>query len=433
MISSNWAKNNFFRNKIIYPKNITQLEKIIKKNKEIGICGNLRSYGDTCINTKNLVSLKKFPKIINLDPTKKIISVSSNVLLLDILKKITPKGYMIDVTPGSKYVTVGGMIANNIIGKNLYKNQFKFIIKEIEILTSSNKIIKCSSGKNKKIFNLTIGGFGLTGVILNAKINVRKINNLYIDQEIEKFQSMHEFLKKIKKKSMFSVSWVDSHSIEKNEFRGFIQTGNYNKNRNNNNKKKLISFKDKKLNFIYNIFLKSYIKFSIVSKIINYVFYISRPRFNIVNYNDFFYPQDKFLDWNKSYNNGLFQIQFLVKENKFQEIIKKISTFFFINKIKSTFIIIKKINEKGKYLSYKGTGFSLSFDFAINNNYFLITNFFNKIFSEYELNLYLSKDSIVSKDIIYKDKNLKIFKKDLKLVDKNKKFVNNFSKRLNLK
>ncbi len=430
MISSNWAKNSFFKNKIIYPKNITQLKKIIKKNKEIGICGNLRSYGDTCINEKNLVSLKKFPKIINLDKSKKLISVSSNVLLLEILNKITPNGYMIDVTPGSKYVTVGGMIANNIIGKNLYKNQFKFIIKEIEILTSSNKIIKCSSTKNKKIFNLTIGGFGLTGVILKAKINLRKINNLFIDQEIEKFESINQFLKKIKKKSMFSVSWIDSHSMEQNKFRGFIQTGNYNKNKNNKN---LISFKDKKLNFFSNIFLKLYIKFSIVSKIINYVFYISRPRFNIVNYNDFFYPQDRFLDWNKSYKNGLFQIQFLIKENKFQKIVDKISNFFLTNKVKSTFIIIKKINEKGKYLSYKGKGYSLSFDFEINDNYSLITNFFNKIFKEFELNIYLSKDSILSKDIIYKDRNFKIFKKDLKLIDKNKKFVNNFSNRLNLK
>ena len=66
---------------------------------------------------------------------------------------------------------------NNVIGKNSYRNQFKYCIREIELLVSKNKIIKCSPKKNKKIFDLTIGGFGLTGIILSAKIKVRKINN----------------------------------------------------------------------------------------------------------------------------------------------------------------------------------------------------------------------------------------------------------------
>tara|TARA_Y100001970_G_C14220111_1_gene852118 strand:+ start:358 stop:1650 length:1293 start_codon:yes stop_codon:yes gene_type:complete len=430
MIKSNWAKNSFFKNRIIYPKNINDLKKLIKKTGNLSICGNLRSYGDTCINEKKLISLNKFPKVLSINKDKKVITVSSNMLLIDILNKIMPSGYMIDITPGSKYVTIGGMIANNIIGKNLYKNQFKFIIQEIEILKGDNKIITCTPYKNKKIFNLTVGGFGLTGVILKAKIKISKINNSYIDQEIYKFSTLNQFLRKIKKKSLFSVSWIDSHSLEKNKFRGFVQTGNYNDDKNLENS---IIINDKKLNFFSKILLSFYIKFSFVSKFINYLFYITRPRYKKVNFNDFFYPQDKFLDWNECYRNGLFQTQFLVEEKKFKKIIEKISIFFTANKIKSTFIIIKKINEKGNYLGYKGKGYSLSFDFEINDNYFLITNFFNKIFKDFNLNLYLSKDSIVNKNLIVNNRNFKTFKKDLKLIDKNKKFVNNFSNRFNLK
>ncbi len=430
MINSNWAKNNYFNNKIIFPKDINELKKIIKKSDNVGICGNLRSYGDTCINKKKLISLEKFSKFIELDFYTKTIHVSSNVLLIDIIKKITPLGYMIDITPGSKYVTIGGMIANNIIGKNSLKNQFKFIIDEIEIINASNKIIKCSKSYNQKAFNLTVGGFGLTGVILTAKIKIKKVKNLFIDQEIRKFNNIDEFFDIVKKKSMFMVSWIDTHSLEANSFRGFVQSGNYNKEKKNT---KSTIFNDNKINILSENFLRLYIKFSLVSKLVNYIFYLFRPRFKTLDFNKFFYPQDRWIDWIKSYDNGLFQVQFLINEKSFKKIINKISIFFSENKIKSTFIIIKKINEKGSYLGYQGKGFSLSFDFEINNKYLLISRFFNNLFEETNASVYLSKDSISKYQLIRKNKNFIKFIKDLKKIDKNYKFKNKFSNRLKLK
>ena len=210
----NWTNNKQIKTNVIKPKNLYSLKKAIDKKRYIA-AGNHRSYGDMAISKHNIISMKKFNKILKFDKKKGVIEVQSGTLLIDILKKIINKGWFFPVTPGTKYVTVGGMIANNIHGKNTRKNQIKHYIQEFEIILENKKIVKCSRNKNKKIFDLTVGGFGLTGIILSAKIKLRKINSSYIYQKIEKFRNYDQLflhLKKMRKYSYY-VSWINSFDV----------------------------------------------------------------------------------------------------------------------------------------------------------------------------------------------------------------------------
>ena len=87
--------------------------------------------------------------------------------LRNLLELIIPYGWFIPTTPGTKYVTIGGMIANNIHGKKYKEKLYQTLYKKIELLKINKKIITCSPIKNKKIFDLTVGGFGLTGLIIS--------------------------------------------------------------------------------------------------------------------------------------------------------------------------------------------------------------------------------------------------------------------------
>jgi len=426
---SNWTKSTFYNKKILFPQNLASLSRIIHSN-EIGICGNLRSFNDTCINKKRLVSLKNFPKKIIINKKKSLLYVSSNCLLIDVLKKIVPNGYMVSVTPGSKYVTIGGMISNNVIGKNSKNNQFRYILKEFQLLSPNNKILNCSNKSNKKIFDLTIGGFGLTGIILNAVIKLKKIKNQHIRQNIFQFYNIDEFEKIVKKKTKFNVSWIDSHSLNKKEFKGLFYTGDY---YTKNTKIKNYEYSNNNTNLLTTFFLKTYIQNFFLSKVVNYIFFKIIKKKSIVNFDKFFYPQDKWLNFNNCYKNGFFQIQFLIPEKKFKNIIRIISKFFSKNKVKSTFIIIKKINEKGKYLNFFGKGYSISFDFDNDLKSKKIKIFFLKLISTNNLKINFSKD-IIQKSKFIKDKKEYInFKKDLKYLDKQEIINNEFSKRLKLK
>jgi decaprenylphospho-beta-D-ribofuranose 2-oxidase len=430
-IFSNWTKNVFYNKKILYPKNLNELKKIININKDsLGICGNLRSFNDSCINKDKLISLKKFKKEIILDKKNSTLFVSSNILLIEVLKKIVPEGFMISVTPGSKYVTIGGMISSNVIGKNSKNNQFKYLIKELKILTPRNKVIKCSNKTNKKNFDLVVGGFGLAGTVLSAKIKLKKIKNQYVDVKTIKFNDYDEFNKIPLNKNRFNVAWIDSHSLNSKKFKGLFSIGDYNLIKNKNEK---FECDDKEMNFITKSFLIFYINNFFFSKIINFLYLNLFLKNKTVNFNTAFYPQDKWLNFNQCYNNGFFQVQILIPEKNFKLIMNTISIFFNQNKLKSTFIILKKINENGKYLDFFGKGYSVSFDIPKDEKYLKTRSFFNNLILNNNLKPNLSKDTLLNSKFFKKNNHYKNFIKKLHSVDNKKIYTNEFSKRLKIK
>ena len=146
---SGWGKFPVSRAKIITPKNIEQLKKLISNEKVIAR-GNGRSYGDSAINEKNTICMKNFNKFLSFDNETGLIVVESGVLLSEIIDSLLSKGWFPLVTPGSKYVTVGGMVACNVHGKNHHKHgSFDSSLEWIEIINYEGKTLKCSRNENE--------------------------------------------------------------------------------------------------------------------------------------------------------------------------------------------------------------------------------------------------------------------------------------------
>ena len=198
----NWGRNVKIYPNYIKPKNMMELKKAVAKKSFI-ISGNQRSFGDVALNDKSIVSMRNFNKIIHFNIKKGIIELQSGILLQEVLPIIIEKGWIFPVTPGTKYVSIGGMVANNIHGKNTKKNQIKYYVKKIKLLTLNKKIVSCTLKNNKKIFDLTVGGFGLTGIILSATIQLKKISSFYLKQNIEEFNTYNEFFIRAKKINNF--------------------------------------------------------------------------------------------------------------------------------------------------------------------------------------------------------------------------------------
>ena len=119
---TNWGRNIYTNPKRCSPNNYKELKKNIDKKSFI-VHGNQRSYGDVCLNRSLAISMKNFNQIKYFDKKKGIIEIESGMLLKDLLPIIIEKNWFIPVTPGTKYVSLGGMIANNVHGKNVNKNQ----------------------------------------------------------------------------------------------------------------------------------------------------------------------------------------------------------------------------------------------------------------------------------------------------------------------
>ena len=300
--SLNWTGNVKAQPKILFPKSIEELKKIINKKNYIP-AGNQRSFGDNSINSKLVISMKNFDKVISFNKSKGIMEIQSGAILKNILEIIIKDGWFIPVTPGTKYVSVGGMIANNIHGKNTFHNQIKYHIKEIKLLTTRKKIITCSKTKNKNFFEMTVGGYGLSGFILSAKIKLKKIKSPHMEQKILEFKNFNEFFSLLKKinKYEYNVSWIDN--FKPNQIKGLCYFGNHLKK--NEIQKNQTFFTERKIKFFNFLILKIFTQNYYLIKITKFFFRKLKSTFykKKCSINEFFYPQDYFINWNKIYGN----------------------------------------------------------------------------------------------------------------------------------
>ena len=223
--------------------------------------------------------------------------------------------------------------------------------------------------------------------------------------------------------------WIENFT--KSEIKGLNFLAKHSRIKKSN----LIFSKDKEIGFLSLFISKLIVKNYYFSRIIHLIYKNYKKYFynKICNFNEVFYPQDQFIDWNKIYGSkGFFQIQFVIPKNKFKKILGEISTFFEKKKLFSPFVVIKRIDEKGKYLNYYGSGYSISFDFKINKRFENIKFFFNSIIHKYKLKVNFSKDLVVDKINASNYPEFKLFKKEILLLNSKKKINSLFSKRLKI-
>ena len=176
-----------------------KLKNLYKKNKII-IRGNGRSYGDSAIQKNTTISSLRHNNIISFDEKLGLIKVQSGLILKDLLEFIIPKGWFVPVSPGTKYVTLGGMIASNVHGKNQHLDGcFINYVKKITLILPNKKKIHISQKKKKNFFLATCGGMGLTGFISEIEFQLIKINNNIIEQKKFFFTDLKELIYTIKK------------------------------------------------------------------------------------------------------------------------------------------------------------------------------------------------------------------------------------------
>ena len=150
MYISGWGNNLVINSNIIYPKNINEIIRIIKNYKSKGVLvrGMGRSYGDVALS-ENIISLKNYEKTLELDETNGYLKCSSNITISEINELTISKGWFLNITPGSKFVSVGGAIANDVHGKNHHNvGNFGNYIDEIKIIDHNKKLISCNKNKN---------------------------------------------------------------------------------------------------------------------------------------------------------------------------------------------------------------------------------------------------------------------------------------------
>ncbi|MDR3499381.1 MAG: FAD-binding oxidoreductase [Parvibaculum sp.] len=176
--------------------------------------GNGRSYGDVCLNDGGtLLGMRGLDRFISFDAETGVLECEAGVLLADIIDIALPKGWFLPVTPGTKFVTVGGAIANDVHGKNHHREgTFGRHVLAFELLRSDGGRRVCSAGENADLFATTIGGLGLTGVVTWARLQLKRMGSAFLAGEQIKFGGLNEFFALSEASAAtheYVVSWID--------------------------------------------------------------------------------------------------------------------------------------------------------------------------------------------------------------------------------
>src|ERR1017187_9270424 len=157
--------------------------------------GNGRSYGDVCLNAGgSLLITRGLDRFMAFDAVGGILECEAGVLLSDIIDLVLPRGWFPAVTPGTAFVTVGGAIANDVHGKNHHRaGSFGHHLLSLELQRSDGQILRCSADEHQERFHATIGGLGLTGLILTARLKLRRVAGPWIVGDSQRFASLPEF------------------------------------------------------------------------------------------------------------------------------------------------------------------------------------------------------------------------------------------------
>jgi FAD/FMN-containing dehydrogenase len=272
-----------------------------------------RSYGDVCLLKDGLLlSTTAMNRLLAFDPVTGILTAEAGITLAQILDFAVPRGFFLPVTPGTKYVTLGGAIANDVHGKNHdVAGSFGNHVPCFELVRSDGTRMICSAKDNPDWFAATIGGMGLTGLITWAQLRLQPIVSRMIDYTGIQFHGIDEFLalKKQYEHVAYTVSWVDCVSTGKNFARGIFMLGDHSKAPG-----ELKTSPKPKLVFPFNAPGFALNKFSVSA--FNTVFFHKQMKQRVTmqqDYEPFFYPLDKVLHWNRLYGKrGLLQFQYAI-------------------------------------------------------------------------------------------------------------------------
>ncbi|NQY05013.1 MAG: FAD-binding oxidoreductase [Flavobacteriaceae bacterium] len=358
--------------------------------------GNGRSYGDSCVSD-HLIDIKQYNHFLSFDEETGVLVTQSGVLLDEIINTFLPKGWFLKVNPGTKFITVGGAIASDIHGKNHHiEGCFSESVNWFSLLLPSGEIKKCSREENTELFRATCGGMGLTGIIMDVEMQLKKINSKSIYQTTRKTKNLKETFEVFEhiQEEPYSVAWIDCLAKGKSVGKSLIMYGDFMDDGD------LIYEPKEKMNVP--IFFPSFILNTLSVKLFNYLYYrkvskkITKQK---VGFDKFFFPLDSIANWNRIYGKkGFTQYQFILpKENSFhglKEILQEIEASG-----KGSFLAVLKLYGKSNenYLSFPLEGYSLALDFKIEKGIFELLEKLDTIVVKYKGRIYLSKDVRVSK------------------------------------
>jgi decaprenylphospho-beta-D-ribofuranose 2-oxidase len=400
--------------------------------------GNGRCYGDASLSS-DVVNTLRYDKVVAFDEVNGIITCQSGLLLSDLLQIIVPRGWFLPVTPGTKFITIGGAVASDVHGKNHHVDgSFSRHIVLMSVLTGTGETIVCSRNVYADLFWATCGGMGLTGIILQVKFHLKRIHTSFIRQRQIKARNLEHVMTLFDENIgyTYSVAWIDCLKSGKNFGRSILMVGQHAVQDEVTSDKMLIP-REKGL-FTVPFYFPSFVLNGFSVKMFNALYYLKNYKDimdSVGHYDSFFYPLDSILSWNKIYGKkGFVQYQFVLPLAASKKGLVDILTRINRHGTGSFLAVLKLFGKQNDLVSFPMEGYTLALDFPIRPGLFEFLDELDTIVADYGGRIYLSKDARMKNEIFWKTyPRATEFRDILQKYDPDNRFVSRLSQRLMLK
>jgi len=358
-----------------------------------------RSYGDSCLlDGGTLLAARGMDRFLAFDPATGLLRAEAGVTLAEILEFAVPRGWFLPVTPGTKFVTIGGAIANDIHGKNHHvAGTFGCHVPRFELARSNGERFECTATLNPSLYEATIGGMGLTGLITWAELQLRPIVSRKIRQDSIKFVGLNEFvaLSRAAQHLEYTVAWIDCISTGPNFARGIFMQGDH-----SDVPEALTPTGKPRLTLPFD--LPAFLMNKTTIGAFNTAYYnkqLSKHKTGLVDYEPFFYPLDFVHQWNRAYGKqGLLQFQCVMpwESDDFQRGFTQLLKAITASGLGSFLAVIKVFGDVRSpgMMSFPAPGPMIALDFPIRGERsFDLTERLADITAEFGGKMYPAKDA----------------------------------------
>jgi len=368
--------------------------------------GLARSYGDSSLPPASqpvVVATPLADRILEFDGATGRLRAEAGLSLEGIIRLFLPRGWFVPVTPGTQFVTLGGMVAADVHGKNHHREGcFGEHVGRIRIRVASGRILWCSRTEEPELFRATLGGMGLTGHILEVEFQMAAVPSPWIIQETEKIGDLPTFIAKLREAAPawpFTVGWIDALSRGRRMGRGILIRGRWAEPG-----EAPAGPPEPKRRLTVPFVFPGWVLSRAAMKAFNAVFYgkhFSRQNHSVVGWESFFYPLDSIAHWNRIYGpRGFTQYQCVLPDSGdssaaaarvLQELTRRGGASFLS--------VIKDCGPEGTgLLSFPKSGISLALDIAVTGDTPSLVSALNDLVLADGGRVYLAKDSFTTAD-----------------------------------
>lgn len=424
------------------PDLLDSVAEIVANTDRLAPRGLGRAYGDAAqLAGGTTLDLSALDRILDFDPKTGIIDVEAGVSIDHLIRVMTPQGWFVPVTPGTRYVTVGGAIASDIHGKNHHSaGTFGMHVTALQLIKADGQAVWLNPTDNHDEFWATVGGMGMTGVVVRAQVKMRPIETARIKAQIHKVPNLDALMTRMLELDPvypYSVAWIDAVTTGKSFGRGLISVGDH------ATREDLAVGSDpgnvaipRTINFPIDVPNGLVNKYSV--RLLSEAWYrkvLGQPADHLETFSDFFHPLDMIGEWNRAYGSaGFLQYQIAVPDEAADLVGKTIRTIYgaggasFVN-------VLKRFGERSPgFISFPTRGWTLTLDVAANNPRLIkVLDALDEQVAAVGGRVYLTKDSRMRAEMLPKMyPQLDKWRAVRNSMDPNRKFNSDMARRLGL-